>query len=118
LKKYNIDTIDKAAALCPIYLHSFDYGTVKYWGDNSELPNNFLSGGGKFDLSDVVEHATGIGFSDSVLWNYQENRPSDVFLEAKRLGLVVHMWTFKDDVLSLGATSNIVLFILCRKCTE
>lgn len=35
LQKYDIHTIDKAAKLCPIYLHSFDYGTVKYWAQNS-----------------------------------------------------------------------------------
>lgn len=32
LKKYNISTIDEAKNICPIYLHSFDLGTVKYWG--------------------------------------------------------------------------------------
>ena len=35
LEKYNIETIDKAKASCLIYLHSFDYGTVKYWGNNT-----------------------------------------------------------------------------------
>lgn len=43
LKKYDIETIAKAEKLAPIYLHSFDLGTVKYWGDNTELPNNFLA---------------------------------------------------------------------------
>jgi hypothetical protein len=31
LRKYNIDTIDKSKDVCPIYLHSFDFGTIKYW---------------------------------------------------------------------------------------
>lgn len=35
LKKYDIETIDKSAKICPIYLHSFNYGTVKYWSMNS-----------------------------------------------------------------------------------
>lgn len=35
LRKYNISTIEQASKICPIYLHSFDYGTVKYWAENS-----------------------------------------------------------------------------------
>lgn len=35
LRKYNIDTIEKAEKICPIYLHSFDYGTVKYWASTT-----------------------------------------------------------------------------------
>ena len=46
LKKYDIETIAKAEKVAPIYLHSFDYGTVKYWGESTELPNNFLAFGG------------------------------------------------------------------------
>ena len=42
LRKYNIETIEKAEKVAPIYLHSFDLGTVKYWGQNTELPNNYL----------------------------------------------------------------------------
>lgn len=42
LKKYDIHTIEKAAKICPIYLHSFDYGTIKYWAQNTELPRNYL----------------------------------------------------------------------------
>jgi len=35
LRKYNIETIEKAQSICPIYLHSFDYGTVKYWAEHT-----------------------------------------------------------------------------------
>ncbi len=35
LEKYEIETIEKAMLACPIWLHSFDYGTVKYWGGNT-----------------------------------------------------------------------------------
>lgn len=35
LRKYDIDTIAKAEKICPIYLHSFDYGTVKYWANHT-----------------------------------------------------------------------------------
>ncbi len=63
LKKYDIETIDKSAKICPIYLHSFNYGTVKYWSMNSQLPVNYLvEDGDTFDLNDVNKYATGIGF--------------------------------------------------------
>ena len=32
LTVYGLETIEKAKVAAPIYLHSFDYGTVKYWG--------------------------------------------------------------------------------------
>ena len=35
LNLYGIDTIDKAKDIAPIYLHSFDYGSVKYWGEHT-----------------------------------------------------------------------------------
>lgn len=42
LKKYNIDTVSNATNFCPIYLHSFDYGSIKYWSNNTKLPVNYL----------------------------------------------------------------------------
>ena len=84
LQKYGIDTIEKARTTCPIYLHSFDYETVKYWGDHSELPNNFLAEQhGKLNLTDVAIHATGVGLNDFWLWDYANHRPSDTFYEAR-----------------------------------
>lgn len=116
LKKYNIETIDKAKVICPIYLHSFDYGTIKYWGAKTELPNNFLVyGGEQFNLTDVALYATGVGFEDNNLWDYTNNKISDTFYEAKNLGLIVHIWTFKDDELFFNAKTNIVYFTLMQE---
>lgn len=42
LRDNSIDTIQLASSKCPIYLHSFDYETVKYWAAHSELPRNYL----------------------------------------------------------------------------
>jgi glycerophosphoryl diester phosphodiesterase len=42
------------------------------------------------------------------LWDYAANQPTDTFFKARALGLVLHIWTFKDDVLFFNATSNIV----------
>ena len=80
LRIYGLDTVDKAKTIAPIYLHTFDYGTVKYWGEHTQLPNNFLSSSGTaFNLTDVAKYATGVGFSDSLLWDYSENKPSKIF---------------------------------------
>ena len=109
LRKYEVDTIDKAARSAPIYLHSFDYGTVKYWAKHTQLPVDFLiEGDAKFNLTDINLYATGIGFEDQILWDYETDRPTSVLSEARELGLMVHIWTFKDDVLLFDSGDNLV----------
>lgn len=109
LKQYDIHTIEKAAKICPIYLHSFDYGTVKYWAQNTELPRNYLVESGYiFDLEDVNKYATGVGFEDEFLWDYKNNNETALLAQARSLGLIVHIWTFKDDVLLFNAKNSIV----------
>eukprot|EP00919_Chromeraceae_sp_WS-2016_P013156 GHVR01030759.1.p1 GENE.GHVR01030759.1~~GHVR01030759.1.p1 ORF type:complete len:119 (+),score=1.30 GHVR01030759.1:402-758(+) len=71
LRKYGLENIANASINCPIYLHSFDYGTVKFWSKNTELPVNYLiEKTQQFDLEDVNKYATGIGFADSLIWDY------------------------------------------------
>ena len=119
LKKYDIETIDKSAKVCPIYLHSFNYGTVKYWSMNSQLPVNYLvEDGDILDLNDINKYATGIGFEDDFLWDYDRNEQTALLKQTRDLGLIVHIWTFKDDDLLFNAQNNIVKFILYRKCIE
>jgi glycerophosphoryl diester phosphodiesterase len=85
-------------------LHSFDYGTVKYWGGATELPNNFLASSNQaVNLDDIAIYATGIGFQDGALWDYKTNSPTETFYKARQLGLVLHIWTFKDDVLMFNS---------------
>jgi glycerophosphoryl diester phosphodiesterase len=118
LRKYGLETIAKAEKAAPIYLHSFDLGTVKYWGVNTELPNNFLAFRGEdLDLDDISAYATGIGFEEAVLWDYAANQPTETFHRARALGLIIHIWTFKDDVLFFNASTNIVTVPLPRICT-
>jgi hypothetical protein len=51
LRKYGLDNIKNATKYCPIYLHSFDFETVKYWSRNTELPVNYLiEGDAPFNL--------------------------------------------------------------------
>lgn len=61
-----------------------------------------------YDLEDVNKYATGVGFEDVILWDYKSNTPSIIFNQARKLGLLLHIWTFKDDVLFFNSTTNIV----------
>jgi hypothetical protein len=66
----------------------------------------------KLDLEDVNKYATGIGFQDSILYDYSTHRMTEVLSQTRALGMIVHIWTFKDDVLLFDAKTNIVNFIL------
>ena len=112
LKTYGLDSSEKAGKACPIYLHSFDYGTIKYWAANTELPVNYLvEDGDTFDLNDVAKYATGVGFEDGFIWDYKSDRATALLEQARGLGLIVHIWTFKDDELFFNAKDNIVKVI-------
>ena len=55
-------------------------------------------------------YATGIGFQDSIIWDYKLMEPTDVLKQMKDLGMKVHIWTFKDDVLLFEAENNIDMY--------
>lgn len=119
LAKYNVETIDKANKICPIYLHSFDYGTIKYWAANTELPRNYLVFTGEaLDLDDTNKYATGVGFEEGAIWDYVNHRPSETFTKARDLGLLIHVWTFKDDLLFFNATSNLESYKLAQNLLQ
>lgn len=42
LKKHGVHEVNGATELCPIYLQSFDFQTVKYWKSSTNLPRNYL----------------------------------------------------------------------------
>ena len=113
MRKHQVDTIDSSKVICPIYLHSFDYGTIKYWAQNTELPRNYLLGHGtSFDLDDINKYATGIGFEDRIVWNYEDDKETDIVTKTRALGMIVHVWTFKDDVLLFEVPNNIVNILI------
>lgn len=71
----------------------------------------------KYDLEDINKYATGIGFQDTILYDYTNHRMSTILGDLRGLGLIVHIWTFKDDVLLFEAKTNIVTyFSLFRIC--
>ncbi len=62
----------------------------------------------KFDLVDINKYATGIGFEDAILYNYTAHQLTQVLGQCRELGLMVHVWTFKDDNLLFESKTNIV----------
>ena len=67
--------------------------------------------GTPFDLEDINLYATGIGFQDTIIWNYEEDKATDTLQKTKDLGMLVHIWTFKDDILLFKAPTNIVIVL-------
>lgn len=63
----------------------------------------------KFDLEDINKYATGIGFEDDILWDYDTNTVTDVLEKTRQLGMQVHIWTFKDDDLLFNSPDNLVI---------
>lgn len=72
-----------------------------------------------FDLVDINKYATGIGFQDSIIYDYTTHQMTKVLEESRNLGLMVHIWTFKDDALLFDSRNNLVEFLFnFRICTN
>ena len=69
-------------------------------------------------LDEIAIYATGIGFNDKALWNYTTNTATPLLRQMRDRGLIVHIWTFKDDILMFNSKNNIVDHILCRICMK
>ena len=109
LRKYKLDTIENATKYCPIYLHSFDYQTIKYWANATSLPRNYLvTHTTNYNLTDVSLYANGMGVDDSSIWNYTSLEPTPLLKNMKELEMMLHVWTFKDDELCFNSSTNIV----------
>lgn len=65
-------------------------------------------------MIDINKYATGIGFQDSIIYDYTAHELTQVINQCRDLGLIVHVWTFKDDALLFDSKTNlvIILFIL------
>lgn len=63
-------------------------------------------------MADINKYATGIGFQDSIIWDYSTNTARDTLQKTKDLGMIVHIWTFKDDVLLFNVKNNIEMYTI------
>jgi glycerophosphoryl diester phosphodiesterase len=66
-------------------------------------------------LNDINQYATGIGFQDSIIWDYKTHSIKDVLKETQKLGMIAHIWTFKDDVLMFETKNNIDMYTIGQK---
>lgn len=53
---------------------------------------------------------------DEVVWNYENKKPFDVLDKAKHLGLITHVWTFKDEKPLFDEKTNIVFICFIIGC--
>ena len=59
---------------------------------------------------DINKYATGIGFQDSIIYDYSAHELTEVLNQCRQLGLMVHVWTFKDDNLLFDAKSYLEMY--------
>lgn len=112
LKHLNLDSIEESQLKCPIVLQAFDFETVKYWSQKTDLPIVFLSKHkDKFeeDLEEIAKYASGVGVKESFFYDEENKRVDTRLLEKMRkLGLLVYCWTFRDDDLVFNSKDYIV----------
>lgn len=61
----------------------------------------------KVNLAEVAQFACSVGVNDLVEWDYKQNKSRGMVDQAHSLGLLVHMWTFKDDMLFFNSSTGV-----------
>lgn len=49
-----------------------------------------------------------------MIWDYALNTPTSYLEEARRVGLITHIWTFKDDELLFNSKNNIEMYTIAQ----
>ena len=112
LKKYDIETVEKALNKLPIIIQSFEEESLLFFKNTTDLPRiKLLPHQFDYNLNLISQYAHGVGPNHKFLFNYQDERfnldePSLFIQECHKLGLLVHPWTLQDD--KLRYTSNSV----------
>lgn len=94
----------------PVYIQSFDEGVLRYLQGRTDHPLVMLvtgqqdAPGPNIPLSRIAEFAQGVGPAKTLLLG-RDGQTTGFVAEAQRLGLVVHPWTFRDDLVP-GAFSD------------
>ena len=111
LKKYDIETVDKATYKLPIIIESFEEESLLYFKDKTDLPRiQLLSPDFNYDLKWISKYAHGVGPKTKYLFNYKDEKfnlsdPSLFIKECHELNLLVHPWVFQDDDLQYTENS-------------
>lgn len=109
LKKYDIETIEKASKKLPIIIECFEADSLKKFATLSDLPLIYLMFHGNayipnYDLKEITKFAHGIGpkYMDIFAYKGEKFNPttkSKLVEEAHSLDLAVHPYILQDDVL-------------------
>ncbi|MEM9669819.1 MAG: glycerophosphodiester phosphodiesterase family protein [Pseudomonadota bacterium] len=107
-----LDNMGIAGAEIPVFIQSFEPDILRDLNNRSDWPLvQLLSGdprakaaGLEPPLADIASYADGIGPNKLLVWS-GPGAPSDLFSEAKSLGLSIHPWTIRDDRVGIGFSS-------------
>ena len=67
----------------------------------------------------LSRHCHGMGVEDTLVYDIENKRPDlDTVKKIKDLGMMLHVWTFKDDQLPFGAKTPLVISVLVSKPTK
>lgn len=47
-----------------------------------------------------------------MIWDYTHNTTKDTLKKTRDLGMIAHIWTFKDDVLLFNVKNNIEMYTI------
>ena len=123
LRDYGLDNANKA-----IYVQCFDFAETKRWrtelgakvklvqliGDNSwgESDTDYTALQTPAMLAEVAKYAQGIGPWLPQVFDLQVNKPTALVHDAHQVGLQVHPYTFRQDILPPGVSSEQILSVL------
>ena len=111
LRKYEIDTVEKATNKLPIILESFEEGSLLYFKSVTDLPRiQLVHPYLKYDFKWISQYAHGVGPYHEYLFKYKDenfnlDKPSLFIQECHSLGLLVHPWIMQDDILQYTNSS-------------
>jgi len=105
----SLENADVAEAGIPVFIQSFEASILRVLNDRSDWPLvQLISGdpraveaGHEPPLTDIAAYADGVGPNKLLLWS-GPGEPSDLFTDAKALGLKIHPWTIRNDRVGVG----------------
>ena len=105
LKKYDLDTVEKATEKLPIIIESFEQDTLLKFRNWTDLPTiQLLSPIKTYDLDWITQYANGVGPEHKKMFEYKDeefnlDKPSKFIEECHEKDMLVHPWIFQDDIL-------------------
>jgi glycerophosphoryl diester phosphodiesterase len=112
LKKYDLDTVEKATKKLPIILESFEQESLHYFANVTDLPRIQLMSSryNVYDMEWISQYAHGVGPEHKFMFQWKGEKfnldqPSKFIQECHDLDLNVHPWILQDDILHYSSNS-------------